>query len=251
MNTQTKSILVIDDNKTFVMYAGLLLKRMGYEVIPTGSALEALKLLKMMAPDAVILDVNMPTMDGISLLRQIQSDPELVEVPVIMASTDSSGKTKQESRRLGAAEYLLKPLTPDSLHRAIQAVLTPDGVEKRRHFRIAFAGKVTVKSATESQELFAVNLSQGGIYLRKKEPLQVGTQVEIHIAAGERTDLRLSGMVIYKKDIYDGAFTTLPGMAIQFKTPAPQTQEELKSFINELAARDLLEEQEEVVITIQ
>ncbi len=251
MSERPKTILLVDDNKTFVMYVGLLLKRMGFEVIPTGSALEALKLLKMMSPDAVLLDVNMPGMDGLSLLRQIQGDPELAGIPVIMASTDSTGKTREESRRLGAAGYLLKPLTPDTLHKTLQEALTPEGLEKRRHFRISFDGRVTVKTDAGNHELFAVNLSQGGIYIRKKEPLQIGTEVEIRISVGQETDLRLQGVVVYKKELYDGAFKTLPGMAIQFKGQAPETATHLKTFINDLATRDLLEEQEEVVISIQ
>ncbi|WP_432823283.1 response regulator [Trichloromonas sp.] len=250
MTERAKTVLLVDDNRTFVMYAGLLLKRMGYEVIPTGSAFEAIKLLKMMSPDALILDVNMPEMDGPSLLRQIKSDEEIADIPVIMASADGSEKTLQECRRLGCSGYVLKPLTPESLHRCLQDALTPEGAEKRRHFRVAFEGRVSVRNSGQTQELYAVNLSQGGIYIRKKDPLPVGTVVTIRFAAGDHIDVSLDGVVIYKKDIYDGAFKMVPGMAIQFKGLSAEKGDQLKAFINDLLTRDLLEEQDELVISI-
>ncbi len=250
MSEKTKTILLIDDNKTFIMYAGLLLKRMGYDVVPTAGAIEALKIIKTIGPDGIICDVNMPQMDGPTLLRQLRSDSDLNETPIIMASTDSGAQTAEECRRLGSNGFLLKPITPQSLHSVLQECLSADGGEKRRHPRVSFSSKVSIKSPQETRDLYAVNLSRGGIYIRKRDPLPTGTEVAVCIGQGEKHPLQLKGRVIYKKEIFRGAFQSIPGMAIKFQGLAESEASALEDFINRLLAQDILEEQEEVVVTI-
>ncbi len=67
-----KKILIADDNQTFLMYMGILLKRMGFTVIPAEDGLEVLKLLKIVEPDVIMLDIRLGTMDGASI--QLKGD---------------------------------------------------------------------------------------------------------------------------------------------------------------------------------
>lgn len=249
MQKTAKTVLLVDDNKTFVMYAGLLLNRMGLEVIPSSSGYEALKLLKMLTPDLVMLDINMPELDGPTLLRQIRNDPELSGIPVIMASSDTKEKHHELCERLQCDGYLEKPVTPTALHDMIKKHIT-FGTAKREKIRAAYDGKVTINTGTGSEQAYATSLSHGGIYIRKRDPLPIGTSVEILLAISTEKTLVLKGKVIYKKEIYEGAFKMTPGMAIQFSDIAPVDSEALRSYIEGLLAHDIVDAQEEPVIRI-
>ena len=65
MTLRKKTVLVADDSETFVMYFSLLLKRLGFDVIPAENGLEAVKLIKVTEPNLVMLDIRLPGMDGI------------------------------------------------------------------------------------------------------------------------------------------------------------------------------------------
>ena len=69
MTSRKKSILIADDSETFVMYSSILLKRLGFDVIPVENGAEALKLIKVMEPTLVMLDIHIPVMDGLTTLR--------------------------------------------------------------------------------------------------------------------------------------------------------------------------------------
>ncbi|NIQ98289.1 MAG: response regulator, partial [Desulfuromonadales bacterium] len=103
MSHRIKRLLIIDDNKTFVMYIGLLLRRMGFEVTAAENALEGLKTLKTDPPDGVLLDVVMPDMNGTDILRHIRGDKKLAQLPVIMVSVDGNDATMNRCRQLGAS----------------------------------------------------------------------------------------------------------------------------------------------------
>ena len=74
MKNEKKKVLIADDNKSFLMYMAILLKRMGFHVMLADNGVETVKLIKLMQPDLVLLDNMMPRLDGISVLRLIRSD---------------------------------------------------------------------------------------------------------------------------------------------------------------------------------
>jgi len=91
----SKKIILADDNRTFLMYIGLLLKRFGFKVIPAENGLEVLKLVKLIESDVVMLDVHMQMLDGLSVLRHIKGDKRVSHTlslwyPVIPAAKQYS-----------------------------------------------------------------------------------------------------------------------------------------------------------------
>lgn len=122
-----KKVLIVDDSQTFVMFTGLLLKRMGFETISARDGLEALKLMQTELPDALLLDITMPNMDGVTLLRQLRSDQKTADIPVIMTSVDASRDVVEKCTSLGCQGYLPKPVTSEQLHRALQDLIHPSG----------------------------------------------------------------------------------------------------------------------------
>ena len=91
MNDRQKSILVVDDSEIFLTYISMTLRRMGYDkIIPANNGDDALEFASLLLPDVVLLDVDMPQMDGITTLRHIKENKQTSQIPVIMlSSTDN------------------------------------------------------------------------------------------------------------------------------------------------------------------
>lgn len=236
-----KKIIIADDNKTYLMYAGLLLKRFGFQVVPAENGIEVLKLVRLTGPDLIMLDVHMDPMDGISLLRHIKQDKMISYIPVIMASTDASTETIQKCRQLGCFDYLLKPLKIDRVHDSLQRCFFGHIGTNRKHVRTYFNNKVMVECNGQTYELFSETLSEGGIYLRKEEPFPEGTNVTITLNLRNTNTLTVKGEVIYKKSLFGDFMTFPPGMAIQFKDLSEPEIQSLKLHVENLIAADIIE----------
>ncbi len=108
----SKIILVIDDDKIMRDLFKNYLSKLGYSVAVTGEGEEGLKLANKLRPDAIILDVQMPSMDGWRVLSRLKADPVLFDIPVIMTSIEEH---KNMGSAMGATDYLVKPVGRDQL----------------------------------------------------------------------------------------------------------------------------------------
>lgn len=119
------NILVVDDDEVDVMTVRRELKKaqIPSSIRVTYDAETALETLRREHASAdrwlVLLDINMPRMNGIELLSEIRSDPELYELPVIVLTTSDDERDWLAARRLRATDYLLKPLTLKGFERAL------------------------------------------------------------------------------------------------------------------------------------
>jgi two-component system response regulator AtoC len=112
-NMETKKILVVDDEESMRHMLSLILKREGYEVLTAGGGKEALALVDGKLFDFILLDVVMPGMDGLELLKTIKD--RKVEATVIMMSAHGSLETAVEAMKTGAYDYVSKPFKPDEI----------------------------------------------------------------------------------------------------------------------------------------
>jgi len=110
------TVLVIDDDATVRELMQRLLAREGFRVVTATSGEAGLRLAKELRPDAITLDVIMPSMDGWAVLAALKADPEVAEIPVIMLTIVDD---KNMGYALGASEYLTKPLDRDRLIRVL------------------------------------------------------------------------------------------------------------------------------------
>src|SRR5262245_50643725 len=112
-------VLVIDDEPTILTLIDLLLRHEGYDVVLADNGSKGLELYRHERPDAIVLDVEMPEMDGIAVLKHIRSVDRTQ--PVIVLTGDTSTETERQVRALGMTEFLVKGsslrLLKDTLHR--------------------------------------------------------------------------------------------------------------------------------------
>jgi DNA-binding response OmpR family regulator len=116
-------ILVVDDQQEILELSSTVLSRAGYRVSTALSGVEALRLLARESADLILLDINMPEMDGWETLRLIRADDELSRVAVVMFSVKSQVRDKVHSLQEGAAGYLTKPFVVDELLARVRGVL--------------------------------------------------------------------------------------------------------------------------------
>ena len=116
-------ILAVDDEELNRELLNRRLKKLGYAVATASGGGEAIKLLKQRSFDLVLLDLNMPEMSGIDVLRAMRDDDEMREIPVIMLTAQSDKDSVKTCAGLGAAAYLLKPFDSNILKQRIQECL--------------------------------------------------------------------------------------------------------------------------------
>jgi two-component system, chemotaxis family, chemotaxis protein CheY len=111
-----KRVLVIDDASLVRMYYRSALEGAGYEVAEALNGLEALEQLLVAHFDLVIVDVNMPRMDGLSFLQALRAKSlPLSSMPALVTSTEAAPQRVAAARAAGANFYLVKPLSPETL----------------------------------------------------------------------------------------------------------------------------------------
>ena len=99
-------ILIIDDQPNVRALLDVLLRQQGYEVVLAENGWKGLELYSREHPDVILLDLNMPELDGVTVLKQIRSvDPNQ---PVIILTGDSTSETERQVRALGVSEFILK-----------------------------------------------------------------------------------------------------------------------------------------------
>ena len=124
-----KRILVVEDEQAVARLLQINLERAGYEVELAGNGRSGLEAVAVQRPDAVVLDVIMPVMDGFEVLRQLKADPDTADIPVLLLTGKSDEESIFEAWSEGVHCYLTKPFDPSDLVLLMGRMLAPDDVE--------------------------------------------------------------------------------------------------------------------------
>jgi two-component system chemotaxis response regulator CheY len=110
-----RKILTVDDSTSMRQMVRATLQSAGYDVVEAADGQDALEFARANAVDLVISDVNMPRMDGITLVHQLRSLPAYRLTPLLLLTTESSQEKKLEGKRAGATGWIVKPFNPTQL----------------------------------------------------------------------------------------------------------------------------------------
>ncbi len=116
-------ILAVDDSASMRQMVSFTLKGAGHEVVEAIDGVDALAKAKGAKFDLVVSDVNMPNMDGITLIKELRTLPDFKFTPMLMLTTESTGDKKQQGKAAGATGWIVKPFNPDQLLATIGKVL--------------------------------------------------------------------------------------------------------------------------------
>jgi two-component system, chemotaxis family, chemotaxis protein CheY len=116
-------ILAVDDSAAMRQMVGITLTGAGHEVQQASDGREALAIAERERFDLVITDVNMPVMDGLTLVRHLRNMPSYRGVPLLVLTTEATTEKKLEGKSAGATGWLVKPFNPDRLLATVAKVL--------------------------------------------------------------------------------------------------------------------------------
>jgi two-component system, chemotaxis family, chemotaxis protein CheY len=117
-------ILTIDDASSIRKMIEIALKSKGYTVSAAADGQEGLEMLERGEHfDAIVLDINMPRMDGLSLLKALRAKPAWAHLPVLMLTTEGQDSDREQALALGASDYMVKPFRPTELIERVEKLL--------------------------------------------------------------------------------------------------------------------------------
>ncbi|GAA0752801.1 response regulator [Sphingomonas sp. ABOLD] len=119
----TASILTVDDSPSLRMAIKIALTGAGYSVTEAGDGVEGLAKAKGATFDLIITDLNMPNMDGLTMIRELRKDPAQCGTPILFLTTESDDAMKQQAKAAGATGWLVKPFVPEQLLKVSRKVL--------------------------------------------------------------------------------------------------------------------------------
>jgi two-component system chemotaxis response regulator CheY len=117
-------ILAVDDSRSLRMLVRETLVADGHEVTQAADGVQALTLAERGAFDLVISDVNMPNMDGLTLLRRLRALPGFTTCPFLILTTVMDPEVRKQARAAGATGWVVKPFTPEQLQSAIRRLVS-------------------------------------------------------------------------------------------------------------------------------
>jgi two-component system chemotaxis response regulator CheY len=120
-----KTILIVDDSASVRQVVGIALRGAGYDVVEGTNGADALTKLDGRKVHLIISDVNMPTMDGITFVKEVKKLPAYKFTPIIMLTTESEERKKQEGQAAGAKAWVVKPFQPAQMLAAVSKLILP------------------------------------------------------------------------------------------------------------------------------
>lgn len=179
-----KKILIVDDEKDLVELVAYNLKKEGFSTSASYDGVDALSRLKSERFDLLILDLMLPGMDGLEIMRLIRSDPFLAHIPVIMLTAKSEEIDRVIGLEMGADDYVTKPFSPRELIARVKALLRRvsrkvESVEEkvlrvgdleidRDRYSVRVKGKEIKLSTTEFKLLLYLAERRGKIFTREQ-----------------------------------------------------------------------------------
>ena len=117
------SVLAVDDSTSMRQMVAFTLKGAGYDVVEAADGVEALNIARGKSVSLVLTDVNMPNMDGITLIQELRGLPSYKFTPMLMLTTESGSDKKAQGKAAGATGWIVKPFEPEKLLATVKKVL--------------------------------------------------------------------------------------------------------------------------------
>lgn len=220
------SILVVDDEEDILEFVGYNLRSEGYTVLTANNGLQAIELAQEHIPNLVILDVQMPDMDGITTCERMRAIPVLSEVVITFLTARSEDYSQIAGFEAGADDYITKPIRPKVLLSRVKALLRRRGAIKET------GGVIEVGEISIDKEKHLVTYKGDEITFAKKEfkllellitkPGKVFTREEIlekvwgsDVVVGDRTiDVHIRKL---REKLADHHIKTVKGVGYKFE----------------------------------
>lgn len=217
-------ILVIDDEPGILGLMQEVLTLMGAEAYTLDNAAAALERLEEQTFDGLLVDIRMPGIDGLELIRRVRRSEKNRRAPIVALSGSQDQKTMEEALAAGATFFLHKPFDHKTLMRMLNSTRGSMLQERRRHARVPIHGPVQCQAGSIRFNAAGHDISEGGIRLRASKPLPEGTKVSVSLTLpGQSAPFEAPGMVVRAEE--EGM------LSLQFGDLLLPTRHQLRAFL--------------------
>ncbi len=226
-------ILIVDDVRAFLDLEISFLRRSECQLLPATDGLEALKIAKKEKPDLIFLDIEMPRMNGIEVLRIIRSDPELKDTPVVIVTALDK---EEEAMKAGATEFVKKPVYEEDILNLVKKYV---GIPERKEERVAISLPVKIKIDGKIIEGFTRDISLAGAFVIIRDAVPFGSEIELEMdvpSEKKGTKIKLYGEVV-REEKEDLAGQIITGIGIAFKRIAGVYKKVLSDFLKKAPSK--------------
>lgn len=186
-------LLIVDDMKSFLDLEKSFLSRADCRILSATTGLEAIKVAQMERPNLIILDVEMPEMNGIEATRILSHQRELKEIPIVILSSTTR---REESMAAGAREFIQKPIDEDQFLEMVKRYVE---LPIRKDPRRPLDRPCTLTKEGESGQGIVADLSVTGVFLKTPLRLAVGDKVHLSFAFpidGAQKEIQVDAIVV-------------------------------------------------------
>ncbi len=117
-------VLIIEDNEQNLYLLNFILEKNGYEVIQAGDGPKGIGIAKKNIPDLILLDIQLPVMDGYAVARELRKIPETKAIPIIAITSYAMSGDREKALEAGCSGYLTKPINPETFISSIEEYLS-------------------------------------------------------------------------------------------------------------------------------
>lgn len=123
----TKTILIVEDQIDFLAVQKLYLERHGYRVLAVEDGLEAVRFAREHLPHVILMDLSLPSLDGLGATRLIKDNPDTCTIPVVLLTAHGYGSVGRRAREAGCAAFVPKPCEPRRVLQEVERLIGPAG----------------------------------------------------------------------------------------------------------------------------
>ena len=123
MSVQTKTVLVVEDSRDTLQVLAETLWRDGHRVVTAINGEEAVDIARRARPNLIVMDLNMPIMDGLEATRRIHRSPTLGDIPIVAITAYDTYGMEEAAREAGCVAYLRKPIDFEQLEKTVASLL--------------------------------------------------------------------------------------------------------------------------------
>ncbi len=226
MESNLGKILVVDDEQDIVEFINYNLKQAGYETATANNGDEAIRKAEAFKPDLILLDIMMPEKDGLQTIQQLRRNPELDSTIIIFLTALSDEKSEIEGLKMGADDYIAKPIKPELLLARLRTamrrvkkdeeqgnkIVFGDLEINKYKFTVSYKGEEIILAKKEFELLNLLASKPGRVFLRNEILQKVwGTEVIV----GDRTiDVHIRKI---RQKLGIDVITTVKGVGYKFE----------------------------------
>jgi CheY-like chemotaxis protein len=219
------TVLIADDLKFFLETEKSYLQRGGFDVLTALSGEEAVAVAAKKQPHLVLLDLEMPKMDGAAACAEMRKVPALQATPIIIMSATGTPQNRERCMKAGCTEFVAKPEKPEELLGMVARILA---VKRRESQRITVVFNVTGTHASRQVIGQAKDLSQGGLLLETSTAIVVGSVLELEFyLPGTRSQVKVKAKVVRAGKSSEGAHQA----GVEFVNLSQSDQEAILDYV--------------------